>query len=279
MLMIFLGKACRRNGTLTALMFGLAGMLCGSPKGMFAQEPTQIVRQAVATELAADRDDHSRWSYLEVDRKPKGSVTQWVAETSNGSLHRVLKSNGRELGPRKQQQEMDAFLQDPAKQAQQKRSGKHDDDQATQLLKLLPQAFVWTSSGQRDGNSVLHFKPDASFHPPNREAKVFAAMEGEMAVNDAQHRIVSLKGHLIRDVKFGGGLLAELKAGGTFDVERRETAKGIWQITETHVHIAGHALLFKSIAEQEDDVKTNFKQLADGVTLQQAEKELMQQSE
>jgi hypothetical protein len=98
-----------------------------------------------------------------------------------------------------------------------------------------------------------------------------------MTVDDGQHRIVSLKGRLIRDVKFGGGLFAELKAGGTFDVERRETAKAVWQITETHVHIQGHALLFKSIAEQEDDVKTQFRQLPESLSLEQAEKELLQQ--
>ena len=33
----------------------------------------------------------------------------------------------------------------------------------------------------------------------------------------------------------------------------------MWQITETHVHIGGHALLFKTIGEQEDEVKTEFR--------------------
>ena len=42
-----------------------------------------------------------------------------------------------------------------------------------------------------------------------------------MAVSESQHRIVSLKGRLTTDVKFGGGLFATLKSGGTFDVERR----------------------------------------------------------
>ena len=97
-----------------------------------------------------------------------------------------------------------------------------------------------------------------------------------MRVDERQHRIVSLKGQLVRDVKFGGGLFAALKAGGTFDVERRETGKGEWQITETHIHIQGHALLFKSIAEQEDDVKSKFEQLSDDVSLEQAEKRLLQ---
>ena len=100
-----------------------------------------------------------------------------------------------------------------------------------------------------------------------------------MAVDAAQHRIVSLKGRLVRDVKFGGGLFATLKAGGTFDVERRQTGAGVWQITETHVHIDGHALLFKSIAEQEDDMKSKFTQLPGEISLERAERELLKQTE
>jgi hypothetical protein len=71
--------------------------------------------------------------------------------------------------------------------------------------------------------------------------------------------------------------LASLNSGGTFDVERRETGPGIWQITESHVHIQGHALLFKNLSEQEDDVKTRFKQLTGQMSLQQAEGDLLAQ--
>ncbi len=74
---------------------------------------------------------------------------------------------------------------------------------------------------------------------------MFAGMEGDMAIDRDQHRIVSLKGQLIRDVKIGYGLLGELKAGGTFDVERRELSPHVWEITETHVHIQGHASFSK----------------------------------
>jgi hypothetical protein len=58
--------------------------------------------------------------------------------------------------------------------------------------------------------------------------------------------------------------------GGTFDVERRELAPGIWQITESHVHIMGHALLFKNIGEQDDEVKTEFRRVPQETTLEQA---------
>jgi hypothetical protein len=246
--------------------------LCGAAGG---QDAKQVVREAVKTELAANHDDHSHWLYFEVDHKAKNSVKQWVAETPGGDVHRVLEENGQNLSAAQQKKKMDDFVQNSDVQAQQRKAGQHDDQQATELLKLLPNAFVWTSAGSQGGKTVLHFKPDQNFHPPDREARVFASMEGDMTVDDEQHRIASLKGKLIRDVKFGGGLLAELRAGGTFDVERRQIGKTEWQITETHVHIDGHALLFKSIAEQEDDEKSKFKRLPDDFSPAKAEEELL----
>lgn len=248
------------------------------PALSFGEEPRQFVQRAVQNELAKDRDDHSHWIYLETDRKEGRSVKQWVAEVSDGSLRRVIEMNGQPVPAPEQRRKMDAYLRDSGSRSKQRKSEQHDDEQATEMLNLLPQAFIWTNQGSRGDLTILHFKPDPNFRPPDIESKVFAAMEGDMAVDTRQLRIASIKGRLIRDVLIGYGLLGRLNAGGTFNVERRETgSNGIWQIAETHVHIQGHALLFKTISEQEDDVKTQFKQLDANVSLQQAEGKLLAQ--
>lgn len=242
-----------------------------------AQDARQIVQKAVQAELAADAADHSHWLYFEVDRKPGNSVKQWVAETANGNLVCVVNRNGESVSEQEQRTKMDSFAGSKSAQDNQRKSGRHDDAQAAEMLRTLPKAFIWTRTGDENGNTTLNFKPDPGFHAPNYEERVFAAMEGELTVNDEQQRIVSLKGKLIHDVKFAGGLFGYLQAGGTFDVERRETAKGLWQIVESHIHIQGRALFFKNIGEQEDDVKTRFQQLPANITLAQAEKDLLAQ--
>lgn len=244
-----------------------------------AQQPKEIVQQAVRTELAADAADHSRWLYYEVDRKPADGVVQWVAQTRFGDLDRVLARDGHRFSMAEQRGKMESFIHDNSAQSKQRRSGQHDDKQATEMLNLLPNAFIWTRNGQKDGNTILHFRPDPNFRPPTWEARVFAAMEGEMEVSDAEHRIVSLKGRMIHEVKFGFGLFGELEPGGSFDVERRQVGNGEWQITETHVHIQGHALLFKNISEQEDDVKSRFEPLPTNIDFRQAEEKLLAQSQ
>ena len=243
-----------------------------------AQSPRDIVRQAVQTELVSARNDHSHWLYFEFDRKPDKTVKQWVAEAHSVSLERVIERDGHSLPEYQQRQEMSSFINDPGAQNKKRKSGQHDDEQAAELLKILPDAFIWNIEAEKGTETLLHFKPDPRFSPPDLEARVFAAMEGEMAIDRQQHRIATLKGRLIHDVKIGWGILGELKAGGTFDVERRELTPTVWEIVETHVHIQGHALIFKTISENEDDVKTHFKQIDQATSLQQAKQELLQLS-
>src|SRR4051795_1797559 len=78
------------------------------------EDVQQFVQRAVQTELAKDRDDHSRWIYFEVDRKEDSTVKQWVAETREGSLRRVIEMNGQAVPEPEQRRKMDAYLRDPS---------------------------------------------------------------------------------------------------------------------------------------------------------------------
>ncbi len=258
-------------------------LLCGTfifaSCGARAQDAKAFVHKAVHLELKDDAADHSHWLYFETDRKPEGSLKKWVAETGRGDVTRIVEKDGQAVPLSEQRKEMQDFVDSPEAQTKQRKDGHHDDQQATELLKLLPDAFLWTDVSVQGQDRTLHFKPDPNFHPPNHEARVFAAMEGDMVVNTSQLRIASLKGHLIHDVKFGWGILGDLKAGGTFDVERREIGHHEWQITESHIHVQGHELLFKNISEQEDDVKSKFKRLPGDISLRAAEQRLLKQDQ
>jgi hypothetical protein len=233
----------------------------------------QIVRTAVQTELAADKADHSRWQYRDLDRKPDGEALYQVVETDRGSVKKKLKHNGQPLTPEQLNAEdarIQSFVTDPAQQARQRKDGEQDDKRAENMMHLLPDAFLWTIKSTTGDTTTLAFTPDPNFSAPSMEARVFAAMAGELVIHKTQNRIQTIKGRLIHDVKFGYGLLGRMNEGGTFNVERREITPGIWAITESHVHIDGHVLLFKTISEQEDEVKTDFRRTPPDTTLEQA---------
>lgn len=264
---------------MNALAVLLLSMMPGCCCVVRAQDADKLVQQAVNVELAADAADHSCWIFHEVDRKPGNDVVQWVAETPKGDVARVLTRNGQKISESQQKQSFESFIHDPSAQAKQRRDGERDDDQAASMLKMLPQAFLWTETSKNEQTTTFHFRPNPTFQPPDRQARVFSAMEGDLTVDNQQHRIEEINGRLTHDVNFGWGILGKLYRGGTFRVERRQVQPGLWDITETHVHISGHALIFKTISEEEDDVKTSFEREPDGVTLEQAASKVMSESE
>jgi len=230
-----------------------------------------IVSAAAATELAADHNDHSAYMYRDHDVAPDHDTVILVIETPQGNLHRKLEDHGKPLSPDARQAD-DAsnqkLLHDPALQRKLRKDTNHDDNQAEELLKLLPDAFTW-SIAEEDGDLItLNFKRNPNFEPQNMEARVFASMDGQIVVAKGDNRIRTIRGRMGEDVKILFGLLGGLHKGGTFDVERREVAPHHWQVTELHVHIAGKAF-FATIGSQEDEWKTDFK-LSLAQSLQQA---------
>lgn len=250
-------------------------LLAGSCCLLQAQDAKQLVQQAVNSELAVHKADRSLWMYHEIESKPPLIAEQWVAQTAQGDVIRVVQRNGSPVSPEDQRKQVQGFLHDSAAQAQQRADTQHDDEQAASLLKLLPVAFLWTETSRNQATSTFHFKPDPNFQPPTRQARVFAAMEGDLTVDNRQQRIQEINGRLIHDVNFGWGLLGKLNSGGTFQLLRQEIGEGVWHHTETHLHIQGHALLFKSISQDEDDVKTSWEPEPDNLTLDQAAEAVM----
>ena len=246
---------------------------CKLLSGPLSQKtPKQIAQDAVTTELKASANDHSRWMYRDANKEDGKSTVTLVVQTRNGSLHKTLEIGGKTLDPQQRaadEQKIDKFIASPQEQAKQRRESQHDDAQASALLKLLPDAFIWTEAGEEDGNILLNFRPDPKFSPPTREARVFAAMDGTMTVNQEQKRIVKLSGRLTKPVTFGWGILGKLQKGGTFEVQRSEIAPHVWQITATHIHIQGHALIFKNISEQQDETTSDYKPMPGDLNWQQ----------
>jgi hypothetical protein len=239
--------------------------------GQSANDPLALVKLAMKSELDADENDHSRWRYRDEEREIQ--TVSIVVQTDQGSVKRVISRDGRPLDATEAREEdvrINRLIHDPARLAKQKKDGEQDDKSARELLLMLPEAFRWTIESENGSVVKLHFEPNPDFRPPNLQSRVLAAMNGAMVIDKVQHRIETISGTLTEDVTFGFGFFGRMRRGGTFRVERRELAPGLWQITETHVHIEGKALLFKSIGQQQDEVQTDYKPVAHGTTLEQA---------
>ncbi len=232
----------------------------------------EIVKTAAAAEIAADNTDHTRWRY-KVTRKDQNDSVFIVVETDHGAVKRLIGRGGQPLSDAEAREEdarVQSYIHDHEKLAKQHKDATQDDKNARELTNMLPEAFLWKVVSD-DGERVkLHFEPNPGFSPPDMQSRVLGDMVGEMVVDKKQHRIATLSGRLVQDVTIGWGLLGRLHEGGTFRVERREVAPGLWQITETHVHLEGKVLFFKDISQEQDEVQSDFTEVPKGTTLEQA---------
>jgi hypothetical protein len=224
-------------------------------------EAEQAIRAAVASEFEASKTDKSIWMYRDTDNTPGKDAVYNTVETRDGTLRRMIELNGQPLtgaAAQAETQRIEQYVHDPAAQARARKNGAHDDAQAAELLKMLPEAFIWTIADQNPEGVTLDFRPNPNFSPPDMQSRVMGTMGGQLIIARDGNRIRTLRGSLLNEVLIGWGILGKLDKGGSFDIERRMVGDGHWQITQTHVHITGHALVFKTIGQEEDEVKTDW---------------------
>jgi hypothetical protein len=233
----------------------------------------QLIEQVMQNESRADTNDHSHWIYREQKKTPDQNTVKIIVETVAADAQKTIERDGHALTRQEREQDdkdMEALANDPDRQQRARRSSEQDDQQAHAFMGALPSAFLWTEASRNESTATLNFKPNPEFRPGSRELRVLGAMSGQAVIDLKEIRVRSLSGELTAPVEFGWGLLGKLQKGGTFHIERREIAPGEWQTTETHVHIRGKALIFKSINEQEDEETSGYKPAPPSLSLSQA---------
>jgi hypothetical protein len=272
----------RLRFTLAAVTLLLLSCLAAAQAQPAVQlSPSDLVKAVIRRELNPSDVTEVRWKYLLVKEVDGKQETREVVETKYGSLDRLLAITGSPLGAGQERDETERILRlshDPEEQRKLEQIRKKDAEQCDAFLKMVPEAFLFEYAGKEANFVKLNFKPNPAFRPGSREAKVLHEMAGEVWVDANQQRLVSIKGRLINEVKFAGGLLGHLEKGGEFAVKRTEVAPSQWELTEMMVNMQGKALLFKTISVQQKELHRNFERVPDDLTLADAAAILLNQS-
>ena len=266
-----MGRAAIWGTLLSAAL--LVGVVTGQTRQQ--QPPNQLVHQVISHEVQAEEHDNSYWMFRLQLTESGVTKTEEIVETPHGWVRRLLAANGKPL-TQQQQAKDDAqlrkLLTDPGEQRKNQEATRNDVRQAQELLKMLPDAFLYTYA-ERNGEVVkLNFRPNPKFHPQSRKAAVFHDMVGSLWLNLKLQRLAGIQGHLNQEVKFAGGLLGHLDKGGTFDVKQTQIAPEIWDVTYMNVQMNGKALFFKTIAVREKDIRSDYRHVPSNLTLAQAAK-------
>jgi hypothetical protein len=270
MSLYFLGR-CAVTGWLALLPTGVA--FCQSASADRAISANDLARAVVANELKSQDANHSRWMYR-ADREEQGKKkAKEVVQTGQGALERLVAVDGHPLNGHEEQQEtkrIENLVKNPEQQQRLEQSKQKDAEQCKVFFKMIPDAFTFSYAGQKGNLIELSYKPNPSFQPSSREARAFHQMEGEMWVHGTEQRLARIRGRLIADVKFAGGLLGHLEKGSQFNIEQTELSPNQWDLTVMEVDVKGKVFFFKNIAVQEKEYRSDFRRVPDGLTLAEA---------
>src|SRR5690242_304681 len=204
------------NRLLTAAILLLGATAFGqtaNPASAIA--PVDLIREVVANELKP-QVDRSHWMYDLDKEEDNKKQTKHVVQTESVSLERLVAIDGQALPPAKQQEEearIGKLVSDARERQKLEEIQQKDVAQCEAFFKTIPDAFIFSYEGYEGELAKVGFKPNPSFQPASREARVLHSMEGEILVQVKQQRLAAISGHLMEDVKFGGGLLGHLEKG------------------------------------------------------------------
>lgn len=222
---------------------------------------TQLVRRALAAELHNAPNGQHLMRYRLRKSSPRLTTTKEIVETRDGAVARLVAVNDKPLtavDDQKEQDRLSGLLADPGKQRNRKQSQDADMNRVLKVLRVLPDAFLYTYAGTIQGPSgrveKFTFVPNPKFDPPDLETQVLTAMTGEIWIDPVQERVTRLDGRLSHDVDYGWGLLARLYKGGWITIDQADVGGKQWRIVRFQMSMNGRVLFktksFDTIEEQ-----------------------------
>jgi hypothetical protein len=258
----------------------LPALLCGFAHGQatpqsVASDPVALVRRAAHNELAPGNGHPYKYQLHKID---DGKITtKEIVETKDGDVARLLATGDKPLSGDAEQAEIDRLnnlLAHPEIQEHRHKKEQEDSTRANEMIRLLPDAFLYHFEGMVDGPNGacfrLSFKPNPNFTPPDREGEVYHGMTGELWIDQRQERMVKLDAHLIADVNFGWGILGKLFKGGSILVEQKDVGTGHWETTHMKLNLQGKVLMVKSLNIQTTEDASNFEPVRPQMSYQDA---------
>jgi hypothetical protein len=241
-----------------------------------ARPQDSLIEKVAANEVAA-RQGRPHYFYVSEERSARTGGHLWkenVVETTDGPLRRLIVIDNRPLTADEaaaEQRRIDNLVSHPDEFRRQNQAHKDDEDRAAQLLKMLSNAFVLTPDGEANGCLRFTFQPKPDFRPSSYQERVAHEMAGTVSLKTPEDRLCTLDAKIVHPVEFGYGMLGHIDQGGHFSLARKQVDAKNWKSDRISVHVSGRILMLKSLAQDQDAVRTEIHTIPPSLTLAQAD--------
>jgi hypothetical protein len=244
--------------------------------------PIELVRAAVANEVAAANDNSIKHIFRARKQTSQGSQTRLYVETREALAGMTIAYNDKPLAAeqlRGEEGRLAALVSNPEQLKRKQWQQKDEAERTLRIVKALPYAFLYDYDGEergvadlgKDGARLvrLKFHPNPAYQPPSRVEQVLEGMQGFVLIDSVARRIARIDGTLFKEVGFGWGILGHLDKGGHFLIEQRDVGDGSWDISRMSLSFTGKILLFKSIAIKSEEIFSDFRSVPADTTFAQ----------
>jgi hypothetical protein len=195
-------------------------------------------------------------------RVKKHEVNEYTFFYLNGNeITTLVKKDGKPLSDTEQKKENEKTqkrieehqkrqAKKEAKEEKAKEEGKKDEgDEPGIEVFLRACQFVNPRRERFRGQDVLvfDFEPNPEFKPHKLEEKVVQKLAGVVWIYEKAHDVARLEAYFVGDMKFAGGLLANLQKGTSVVYEQAFVNNEVWLPTYMEAHIGVRFLLVKGI--------------------------------
>ena len=256
---------------------GVLGCLLGWTV-LSAQVPksTNDLIAAMLSHEDYDASHRGHFSYLSKERSDRTGGHLWtekIIETAAGKLRMLVAEDGQSLSGDRAAAEktrLAEIVAHPEVFRKLEQAQKDDEQQAKDMLDLLPKVFLFLNERPEGEFVRIDFKPNPDYLPRSMAERVLHEMTGSMLVDPQRARLHLLEGRLPQDMSIGFGLLARIQAGSNFSTKRESVLGDEWKTATVDIDIEGRAIFFKSIGKKEHAEHGDFKAISMNLTVAQA---------
>jgi hypothetical protein len=150
------------------------------PPSLPSQTPKELIGEACFNELQ-HRERETLWSYTAERHNHDHVFREQVIETVDGPVRHLLAVDGHPPTSAQTKEEDDRhqeLLKNPSGLRAIQKLRDDDDKTMQELLRVIPDAFIFEDQGKEGESERIAFHPNRGFKPKTYEQRVLHALEG-----------------------------------------------------------------------------------------------------
>lgn len=234
-----------------------AVMPCAAQRSQVARSPRDWAVEAAANEIVMLRHTDSYLCYRMHVVDGKGDQTRDVIESKDGTVARLILRDGKPLTPEEdtaEHQRLNDLVASPAEFLKHIRSEGSGKTMAEEMLRLMPNAMIYTysptrppSDAEHAGEVVIDYYPNPVWTPPSMTAEALTGLKGRIWMDGKTHQMLRMEAEIFKPVNFGWGMLAHLYPGGHLLLEQTDAGNGRWIYKRFTEQVSVRALMVKQM--------------------------------